>query len=51
MEPLSPEDKLLREYDSSGRYGNWIGKWEYEDKNGNIYTLCQDQNGREWIEE
>lgn len=44
-------DILLREYDSSGECGNWIGKWEYQTIEGDTYTVCQDQDGEEWIED
>lgn len=50
-EPLQKDDKLIREEDSSGEMGQWIGKFIYEDINGNEYTICCDQDGEEWIEE
>jgi hypothetical protein len=51
MSPMHPEDKLIREYDDCNDFGAWIGKWEFEDKQGKTYTICANQNGGEWIEE
>lgn len=51
MEPLEPTDKLIEEYSKSNEYGAWIGVWVFEDKDGKTYSVCQDQDGEEWIEE
>lgn len=51
MSPVNEGDKLIREYSDCNDWGAWVGKWEFEDEEGSTYTLCQDQNGSEWIEE
>lgn len=51
MEPLKEDDTFIREYDDSNGMGAWIGKFVYEDKDGNEYTICCDQDGEEWIQE
>lgn len=51
MEPTNKEDVLVREWDDSSEMGAWIGKAEYETPTGDTYTVCQNQNGEEWVEE
>jgi hypothetical protein len=51
MSPINEGDKLIREYSDSNKWGAWIGKWEFETPEGETYTLCQDQDGGEWMEE
>ena len=48
-EPLSLNDKFIKEYDDCSDSGAWIGKFVYEDENGNEYTICCNQDGHEWI--
>lgn len=48
MEPLEKEDILIKNFiKDTPRY---IECWMFEDKHGNNYTICQDQNGHEWLE-
>ena len=51
MSPVNENDILIREFDDSNDFGAWIGKFVYEDTEGNQYTICCDQDGGEWIEE
>jgi hypothetical protein len=47
MNPCNSTDKLIRNYvrDSA----QYIECWEFETAEGGYYTICQDQNGEEWI--
>lgn len=50
MNALEKDDILIREWDDCNERGAWIGKAEYETPEGDSYTVCQDQNGEEWVE-
>jgi hypothetical protein len=49
ISPIESTDTFIREYvrDSAA----FVLCCEYKDDEGNKYTLCQDQDGGEWIEE
>lgn len=49
MKGLNPNDKLVRNYvRDSARF---VECWEFEEESGDLYIICQDQDGDEWIEE
>lgn len=49
MEPLSETDVLIKNYvkDQPG----FCECWEFETTEGDIYRICTDQDGGEWVEE
>ncbi len=49
MEPLEPGDKFVREYIKD--QPRFVQCWEFLDQENKTYTICQDQDGEEWIEE
>lgn len=48
MEPQNETDKLIRNYIKE--QGLFVECWEYETLKGETYTICQDQDGEEWVE-
>lgn len=49
LSPIESTDTFIREYvkDSAA----FVLCCEYRDEEGNHYTLCQNQEGQEWVEE
>jgi hypothetical protein len=47
--PLEDHDKFIREYVKD--QAKFVLCCVYEDKKGNEYTMCADQDGHEWIED
>jgi hypothetical protein len=49
MMPLETGDILVREYVKDSPL--FVQCWEFLDQEQNTYTICQDQDGGEYIEE
>jgi hypothetical protein len=49
MNGVNEGDKLVREYVRDSM--NFVQCWEFIDEENQTYTICQDQDGDEWIEE
>jgi hypothetical protein len=51
LEPLEKDDKFIREFDDQNERRGWFICCIFEDKDGNQYKMCADQDGHEWTEE
>lgn len=49
MEPLNDGDVEIDNYIKD--QSRFVEVWVFEDKQGNTYRICCDQDGEDWIEE